>query len=201
MSSSPSQTPQGRRIAIARIDTAAELASLLAALHFAADRHRLQKRKDSESSPYINHPIAVAELLARVAGVNDLTVLQAAVLHDTIEDTKTTREEIASEFDAEVAGIVAEVSDDKSLDKEVRKKLQIEHAPHLSERAKLVKIADKICNVRDVTDNPPAKWDLARRIEYLDWSEKVVNGCRGVNKALEEAFDEALKRGRARLAS
>jgi guanosine-3',5'-bis(diphosphate) 3'-pyrophosphohydrolase len=142
-----------------------------------------------DASPYINHPIAVAEVLARIGGVNDLAVLQAAVLHDTLEDTETTEFELVERFGALVAGIVAEVTDDKSLKKEIRKQLQIEHAAQLSHGAKLVKLGDKICNVRDVLRTPPAEWSEARRTEYVAWAGRVVDGCRGANQALERHFD------------
>ena len=137
-------------------------AQLLEALSFAADRHRDQRRKGAEASPYINHPIAVAEVLARVGGVSEIAVLQAAVLHDTLEDTNTTREELAARFGETVARIVAEVTDDKSLAKSERKQRQVEHALHLSREAKLVKLGDKICNVRDVLYAPPKKWSAER---------------------------------------
>src|SRR6476620_8506819 len=128
---------------------------LLKALHFAADKHRDQRRKNAEASPYINHPIEVAELLARVGGVSDLVTLQGAILHDTIEDTQTTPEELETDFGAAVRAAVEEVTDDKKLHRLDRKRLQIEHAPHLSERAKQIKLADKISNVRGVTHTPP----------------------------------------------
>jgi guanosine-3',5'-bis(diphosphate) 3'-pyrophosphohydrolase len=174
-------------------------AALLGALHFAADRHRDKKRKDEGASPYINHPIAVAELLARVGGVTDLALLQAAILHDTIEDTDTTRQELAERFGERVAAIVAEVTDDKSLCKEERKRLQIEHAPGLSVAAKLVKLGDKIANVHDVLETPPSDWSTERRAGYVEWARRVVDGCRGTNAALERHFDELAERARAAL--
>src|SRR6185436_9545412 len=127
--------------------------------------------------------------------------LQAAILHDTIEDTQTTAEELESRFGAEVRRLVEEVSDDQRLPKAERKRLQIEHAPHLSPKAKLIKIADKISNVRDVTHSPPTHWPYQRRCEYLDWAEKVVAGLRGSNSAVDELFDYMLKEGRRLLAS
>jgi guanosine-3',5'-bis(diphosphate) 3'-pyrophosphohydrolase len=172
------------------------LAAILTALHFAADKHRDQRRKDAEASPYINHPIEVAELLARVGGVRDLVVLQAAILHDTIEDTQTTTEELDAHFGERVRRVVEEVTDDTNLPKVDRKRLQIEHAPHMSREARLVKLADKIANVIAVTKTPPAKWPLSRRKEYLDWTEAVVAGVRGSNPALETLYDEVLENGR-----
>ncbi len=136
------------------------IAAILKALHFAATKHRDQRRKDVEASPYINHPIEVAELLAREGGVTDPVILQGAILHDTIEDTRTTREELEEAFGSEVRSVVEEVSDDKRLPKDERKRLQIAHASHLSERARQIKIADKISNVRGVTVAPPADWSL-----------------------------------------
>jgi (p)ppGpp synthase/HD superfamily hydrolase len=170
--------------------------TILKALRFAAIKHRDQRRKDAEVSPYINHPIEVAELLARVGGVTDMVILQGAILHDTIEDTKTTPEELEAEFGPDVRRVVEEVTDDKRLPKAERKRLQIEHAPHLSERAKQIKIADKISNVRAVTETPPADWSQERRREYLDWTEKVMAGLRGCNQSLEFYYDQVLEYGR-----
>jgi guanosine-3',5'-bis(diphosphate) 3'-pyrophosphohydrolase len=175
--------------------------ALLRALHFAADKHRDQRRKGAEASPYINHPIEVAELLARVGGVTDTVLLQAAILHDTLEDTQTTRAELVGHFGPAVLRIVEEVTDDKSLPKADRKRLQIEHTSVLSEEAKMLKVADKISNVRGVTEMPPRDWPADRCSEYLDWTERVVAGCRGSNQTLEEYYDGVLARGRDTIAS
>lgn len=177
-----------------------QTATLLRTLHFAADKHRDQRRKDEDASPYINHPIAVAELLARQGGVTDLATIQTALLHDTVEDTEASLEELEAAFGPEVSALVAEVSDDKRLEKERRKQLQIEKAPHLSERAKLVKLSDKVCNVQDVTHSPPKGWSLERRREYLDWTEKVVAGLRGTNRSIERLYDKTLVHAREALA-
>lgn len=165
---------------------------ILQAVSFAADKHRDQRRKSVEASPYINHPIQVAELIAGVGGVDDVAVLIAAVLHDTVEDTETTFEELEERFGPEIRDLVAEVTDDKSLPKAERKKLQVEHTAQMSDRTKLIKIADKACNVRDVAHSPPENWDLQRRKAYLEWANRVVDGCRGVNVQLEQYFDETL---------
>jgi len=169
---------------------------LLRAVEFAAEKHRDQRRKGADASPYINHPIGVAAVLANVGGVRDLAILAAAVLHDTIEDTRTSPQELEAAFGPEIRILVQEVTDDKSLPKAERKRRQEEHAPQLSPSAKLIKLADKIANVRDVTDGPPSDWSVERRREYLDWAERVVAGCRGVNSALESRFDETLRRAR-----
>jgi guanosine-3',5'-bis(diphosphate) 3'-pyrophosphohydrolase len=168
-----------------------ELALLLKALAFAAHKHRDQRRKDPGASPYINHPIALADVLVNEGGVTDVEVLCAALLHDTVEDTATTPEELAGAFGARVAGIVAEVTDDQTLPKAERKRLQVAHAGELSQEAKLVKLADKICNLRDVAERAPPSWDLARRREYFDWAKRVVDGLRGAHPQLEAAFDAA----------
>jgi guanosine-3',5'-bis(diphosphate) 3'-pyrophosphohydrolase len=177
----------------------ANTAVLLKALEFAACRHRRQSRNDVGRSPYINHPIAVANLLAEVGEVTDVGTLVAAILHDTIEDTNTTSEELEQHFGINVRHIVEELTDDKRLDKEVRKQLQIKHAPRLSACAKAIKLADKICNIRDVIDCPPVGWPLQRRKDYLDWTEKVVEGCRGTNESLERCYDRLLTAGRSAL--
>jgi guanosine-3',5'-bis(diphosphate) 3'-pyrophosphohydrolase len=169
---------------------------LLEAIRFSAEKHRNQRRKDSEQSPYINHPIEVTQLLWEVGGVRDIDVLLAAVLHDTVEDTDTRPEEIRERFGVQVLSFVMEVTDDKSLPKEKRKRLQIENAAHKSYGAKLIKLADKACNVRNLVTMPPKDWSLERRQEYLLWTEKVVAGLRGTNAALEEYYDHELASGK-----
>lgn len=165
---------------------------ILRAAHFAAHKHRDQRRKDQVASPYINHPLALAHVLSNeIKDTLDEDVIVAAILHDTIEDTDTTPEEIHAAFGQQVLDMVLEVTDDKRLPKAERKRLQIEHAPHLSEGAKLVKLADKICNLRDMHASPPDQWPLSRRIEYFDWAKAVIDGLRGTHADLERLFDEA----------
>lgn len=172
--------------------------NLLKAIHFSAVKHRDQRRRDLARSPYINHPLEVIRLLWEV-GVRNEVVLIAASLHDTIEDTQTTPEEIRAAFGEAVLGIVLEVTDNKALPKQRRKQLQIEHAPHISPGAKLVKLADKISNVRDLLHSPPHNWDLERKQTYLLWTEKVVAGLRGVNPILEQMYDELIREGKKTL--
>ncbi len=174
----------------------ANYALLLAAAAFAADRHRDQRRKDQVASPYINHPLALACVLANEGGVEDVVVLCAALLHDTLEDTATHFDELQQRFGQEVAAVVAEVSDDRSLSATERKQAQVAHAASISKRAKLVKLADKICNLRDLIYAPPASWDNARKLAYFDWSAQVVAGLRGVNPVLEGLFDETYQKGK-----
>ena len=172
---------------------------LLEAAAFAAKKHTGQKRKGKEGEPYINHPLEVANILASVGGVDDPDVLTAGLLHDTVEDTGTTRNEIAERFGSRVADIVMEVTDDKGLPKQERKRLQVEHAPNLSRGAKLVKLADKISNIRDVIERPAEDWDDQRRREYVEWGVSVVAGLRGVNAALEAEFDSLVARAKNEL--
>jgi GTP diphosphokinase / guanosine-3',5'-bis(diphosphate) 3'-diphosphatase len=161
---------------------------MLKAIRFAAEKHTDQRRKDSKSSPYINHPVRVAEMLWTMGEVRDDTLLVASILHDTLEDTATQPDEIRAEFGEEVLALVLEVTDDKSLPKQVRKQLQVETAPHKTRNAKLLKLADKICNVHDILASPPDDWSLERRQEYLLWTERVVAGLRGVNTRLENHY-------------
>lgn len=172
-------------------------ATVIRAAAFAAHKHRDQRRKDAEASPYINHPIALANLLANEAGIDDVTVLCAALLHDTIEDTATTAAELTAEFGDRITGVVLEVTDDKALPKAERKQLQIEHAAHLSREAKLVKLADKTCNLRDIIASPPAGWSAQRKADYFTWAAAVVQGIRGTHAGLEALFDAELARSPA----
>ncbi len=167
---------------------------LIRAIAFAAGKHRDQRRKGRASSPYINHPIELARVLAVECGIHDPLVLCSAILHDTIEDTETTAAELASEFGLEVSSVVLEVTDDTTLEKHVRKQRQVEHAPHASHAAKLVKLADKICNLRDILEDPPPDWSLARKLEYFDWAASVIDGLRGAHPRLEALFDAVYAR-------
>ena len=175
------------------------LTTLIQAINFAAKKHRNQKRKGADGDPYINHPLEVLGLLTSVGKIEDFNVLIAAVLHDTIEDTETTEEEIKELFGAKVCKMVLELTDDKSLPKAERKQLQIEHAPHISIGAKQIKLSDKISNIRDILENPPGGWSDERRSEYINWGEKVVAGLRGANENLENYFDEIVDRAREKI--
>jgi guanosine-3',5'-bis(diphosphate) 3'-pyrophosphohydrolase len=169
------------------------IVEFIEALAYSAEQHRDQRRKDAEASPYINHPIALARVLSVEGDVHERVPLLAALLHDTVEDTDTTEADLATRFGPEVAAVVMEVTDDKHLPKERRKELQVEHAPHVSREAQLVKLADKICNLRDVASKPPSRWPLERRREYFDWGKRVIDGLRGVHPRLEAVFDETYR--------
>jgi GTP diphosphokinase / guanosine-3',5'-bis(diphosphate) 3'-diphosphatase len=178
-----------------------EVSFILNAAKFAAAKHKLQTRKDSEGTPYINHPLEVAELISRVARVSDPEVIAAAILHDTIEDTQTSKDEVRTTFGERVLSLVMECTDDKSLPKAERKRLQVLNAPHKSDEAKLIKIADKISNIKDIANVPPPDWSWQRRWDYLDWAQAVFEGLRGVSFELDQAFDEEMKHCRSVLDS
>lgn len=160
------------------------------ATEFATEYHYGQSRKDAANTPYINHPIDLAKLLTDYAGITDTNVIVAALLHDTVEDTSATVEDIEESFGTKIRNIVMEVTDDKSLPSPERKRLQIENASKISYEARLVKLADKICNLRDIIDRPPVKWSLQRKQEYFDWAKAVIDRLRGTNEKLEIMFDE-----------
>jgi len=162
---------------------------ILAAARFAAEKHSMQRRKSSMGEPYVNHLMEVAELVSRTADELDTNLIVAALLHDTIEDTGATRAEIAARFGEDVATLVAEVSDDKTLPKERRKALQIENAPKKSARAQALSTADKIANLRSIMHSPPANWNFERKLEYVRWARRVVGGYAHVNGRLSEEFE------------
>jgi len=180
------------------------LPRLIAALDYAAQQHRDQRRKGIEAAPYINHPIALLRILAVEAGIDDGDVLVAAALHDVIEDCsgpaqefiEQRRAEIGAQFGARVLELVEAVTDDKALPKAQRKLAQIEHAGQLSREARLIKFADKTANVRDIGMSPPADWGPARIVEYFDWAARVVDAMRGADATLEAVFDAALAQAR-----
>lgn len=172
---------------------------LLRALKFAAEKHTRQRRKNPDATPYINHPIEVAELMATVGGIEDEEVLAAAILHDTVEDTNTTFVEIEGLFGPRIARIVRECTDDRSLEKAERKRLQIVHAPGKSPEAKCVKVADKACNLASILADPPTGWSLARSREYFEWAGQVVHGLAGANGNLDARVKDVLARGKREL--
>ena len=169
---------------------------ILNAADFAAYKHRNQRRKDEEKTPYINHPIAVAKIISEIGNIEDPEILAAALLHDTIEDTKTTPEELIENFGERVCHLVQEVTDDKTLPKLERKQRQIDHAKEISKDAALIKLGDKISNVTDITNTPPTDWDSNRRLDYFEWAEKVINNCPRVNESLENHFAEVVRKGK-----
>tara|TARA_B100001964_G_C14219254_1_gene594425 strand:+ start:1036 stop:1626 length:591 start_codon:yes stop_codon:yes gene_type:complete len=172
---------------------------LLKAMQFAEYKHRGQHRKDVKRTPYISHPISVALVLSEVGGIDDLEVLSAALLHDTVEDTDTTPEELEKEFGERIRKLVEEVTDNKDLPKVERKNRQIEHAASLSKKAVLIKLADKISNIKDVIYSPPSGWDKDRRKKYLDWAEAVINNCSNLNIPMGKHFADMLLSGRQAL--
>lgn len=179
----------GQRATPDRSDFTDSAGLLLKATEFAAHKHRDQRRKDAGASPYINHPIAVANVLCNEGGITDPVILAAALLHDTLEDTETDYEELRGQFGEDIADVVVEVTDTKWLSRDARKRLQISKASHSSVRARAVKIADKICNLRDILGSPPAGWSLQRKQKYFDWAKQVVDGVRGEHQELEQRFD------------
>jgi len=172
-----------------------DIVRITRALDFAARKHAGHRRKGLAAEPYINHLAEVALLLAVATDGKDTELVMAGLLHDCIEDQGVRFEELAELFGADVADLVGEVTDDKSLAKAERKRLQIEHAPHKSERARMLKIADKISNLHSMSSSPPKDWDVKRRREYFEWAKAVVAGCRGVSPSLEAKFDEAYRSG------
>ncbi|HKP69259.1 MAG TPA: HD domain-containing protein [Pyrinomonadaceae bacterium] len=175
-----------------------DLPKILDAASFAAVKHKDQTRKGN-GQPYINHPLEVANILATIGGVDDDDMIIAALLHDTVEDTDATFEDLEKKFGPRITGFVRELTDDKSLPKQDRKRLQVEHAPHMTHEAKQIKLADKISNIRDVTDNPPPHWPIERRREYVEWGERVVAGLRGSNQKLEKLFDDLVATAREKI--
>lgn len=166
----------------------------LEAVRFAAERHAGQTRKDAMGTPYIDHPVAVAGILIKIGLAQDVEILVAAILHDVLEDTSTKVSEMKERFGERVTRIVSEVSDDKRLPKIARKYLQVRGAPFISKEAKLVKLGDKICNLKDILESPPKGWGLERKREYFAWSKSVIDGCRGTSLPLEAEFDRLFHR-------
>ena len=164
---------------------------LTRAFHYACKCHARQKRKGAAGEPYVNHLADVARRVAEATGGADTNLIAAALLHDTIEDVGVSREDLVIAFGEDVAALVVEVTDDKRLDKDQRKRLQVENAATKSQRAKMLKLADKASNVRAMVASPP-DWPDRRKREYADWAEAVAEGLRGVNETLERELDAAV---------
>ena len=173
-----------------------DLVKLSQAADYAARQHIAQRRKGDRAEPYVNHVVEVAALLAEATGGSDPVLVMGGLLHDTLEDTDATVEDLVERFGPEVAALVQEVTDDKSLPKEVRKRLQIDKTPFKSTRAKLLKIADKTSNLRGLIASPPTGWTQERLRDYVVWAGEVVRSCRGLNPMLERQFDGAYETAR-----
>ena len=168
--------------------------AILSAARFAAEKHADQRRKGDAAEPYVNHLIEVADLVASALDEPDTGLVIAALLHDSIEDAGVTSEDLALRFGADVADLVGEVTDDKSLPQQERKRLQVENAPKKSVRAQTIKLADKISNLRSILTSPPADWDFERKREYFGWAKRVVDGLTAPNPTLKAEFENTIKK-------
>lgn len=166
---------------------------IIKAINYAADKHRQQLRKGIHATPYINHPIKVMHELT-VHNIENTQVLIAAVLHDILEDTSTTPDELKGIFGVDITNIVVELSDNKLLNAKKRKELQVQNASNLSDEAKVIRIADKICNLTDIVYFPP-EWKIDRKIKYYHWAKSVVDQCANVHNELYETFYRVYKQG------
>jgi (p)ppGpp synthase/HD superfamily hydrolase len=176
------------------MDNVQAVREVMRAAHFAAARHSGQRRKGAAAEPYINHLLEVAELVASALTEPDTNLVIAALLHDTVEDVGVTKEELIELFGADVANLVLEVTDDKSLPKQERKRLQIVHAPKKSPRAQLIKLADKISNLRAILASPPADWNAQRKREYFQWAKQVVDALSAPDPGLKAEFERLYAR-------
>lgn len=177
-----------------------DLIAVVEAAHAAARWHTHQRRDGAAAEPYVNHLLEVASLVAEATGGEDPNLVIAALLHDAVEDQDVSPAFIAETWGEDVARLVMEVTDDKALDKAMRKRLQVESAPHKSERAKVLKLADKTANLRAIAASPPVDWSMQRRLEYLAWARDVAKALRGVNPGLEAEFDRAASDAEASIA-
>ena len=172
---------------------------ILKAAKFASDKHKGQFRKGNLNTPYINHPIKVAYVLEKVGGISDPEIIAAALLHDVIEDTDTTHSDIKNIFNEKVADLVLEVSDEKDKPRDERKAMQIKNASNLSYEAKLIRIADKICNIQDICGADIPNWSYEQKFKYLEWAKDVVDQLKGTHKLLENHFFDEHRWGRLKL--
>ncbi len=170
---------------------------LARAFAFAAEHHSGQTRKGEAAEPYVNHVADVARRVAEATDGSDAGLVVAALLHDTVEDTRATEEDVRAAFGDDIADLVMEVTDDKSLPNEARKQAQIDHAPHLTERAKRLKLADKASNLTQIVESPPRDWSAERKRDYAGWAERVLEGLRGVDARMERTLEHAIARVRA----
>ncbi len=172
--------------------TAQEIQEICSGVSFAAEKHRFQTRKNKEKTAYISHPIGVAYHLVDIGEVREISIIIGALLHDTVEDTQTTFEEIENKFGKQVASLVREVTDDKSLSREARQRLQVINASHKSKGAAQIKLADKLFNLSDLYNNPPPDWTQTRIDRYYEWAQSVVDRLPASNDKLHEAVEEII---------
>jgi (p)ppGpp synthase/HD superfamily hydrolase len=171
-----------------------DLSAILEAAHFAAQKHAGQRRKGAAREPYVNHLLEVAQLVASAISEPDPNLVIAALLHDTVEDVDVTEDDLVRKYGPDVAALVMEVTDDKSLPKHDRKRLQVEHAPKLTARAQVIKLADKISNLRAILVSPPVDWSEERRRQYFIWAKQVVDALSHPNAILLAEFRRTFDR-------
>uniref|UniRef100_A0A8R1XYA5 Guanosine-3',5'-bis(diphosphate) 3'-pyrophosphohydrolase MESH1 n=1 Tax=Onchocerca volvulus TaxID=6282 RepID=A0A8R1XYA5_ONCVO len=171
-----------------------DISLIIKAVDLAARRHRKQRRKDATQTPYVNHPIGVAYILTNEGQITDTATVIAAILHDTVEDTKTTDEEIRRMFGDEIADIVKECTVVKSIKREIRMKSQLEKASKLSRKAKLVQLADKLYNIRDIERCTPCGWTKQHVAEYISFAKDLLSNIRGTHDYLETALDDIINK-------
>jgi guanosine-3',5'-bis(diphosphate) 3'-pyrophosphohydrolase len=176
------------------MDNLETMRELMRAAHFAAARHSEQRRKGAAAEPYVNHLLEVADLVAGALEAPDANVVIAALLHDTVEDVGVTEEELIANFSKDVASLVLECTDDKSLPKQERKRLQIVNAPHKTPRAQLIKLADKVSNLRAILASPPTDWSIERQRQYFEWAKQVVDALNSPNPGLKQEFNRLYTR-------
>jgi (p)ppGpp synthase/HD superfamily hydrolase len=172
--------------------TALELQEICSGIDFASEKHRFQTRKNKEKTPYISHPIGVAYHLMNTGEVRDAGVIIGALLHDTVEDTQTTFEELEKKFGTQIAGYVRELTDDKTLSQEARKRGQVINASHKTKGAAQIKLADKLFNLHDLFNNPPPDWSEARIDRYYEWAQSVIDRLPAANEKLHDAVLEII---------
>ncbi|EFO18322.1 hypothetical protein LOAG_10172 [Loa loa] len=167
---------------------------IIEAVDLAARRHRQQRRKDAAQTPYVNHPIGVAYILTSEGQITDTTTIIAAILHDIVEHTKTTDEEIRKMFGDEIADIVKECTMVRSMKREARMKSELEKASKLSHKAKLVQLADKLNNIRDIERGTPLGWTKQHVTEYIIFAKDLLSKIRGIHGPLESALDDIINK-------
>ncbi|MFZ9848658.1 MAG: HD domain-containing protein [Flavobacteriales bacterium] len=177
----------------------ANLQLLFKALNYSAEQHKAQRRKGMESVPYINHPIKVTNIITQFIPDASDDLICAAILHDVVEDTDATIDDIKNKFGDAIASIVQEVTDDKSISKAESRRKQIENAPKLSYNAKIIRVCDKISNVRDICGENIPDWDYKTKIEYLNWAEQVVYALDKFHEELQFAFKDEVRWGRLKI--
>jgi len=166
--------------------------AVLGAAIFATEKHKSQVRSNEKKTPYIIHPIEVADLVMKIGHVYDKDVLITALLHDVMDDTQTTYEQITSLYGTKVSSYLEEMTSKQGLSLKEQKKQQIMQAFRQNPSVAIIKLSDKLSNLKTLATSPPPSWSRDRIDQYFQWAQTVIENLPESNQLLKKAVKNVI---------